>query len=51
MFIQRVVEMYYDSEEEFKREYILTLSKFKPALEEAMNTKMKSFKCDWVSMK
>lgn len=39
--------MYYDSEEEFKRDYILTLSKFKPALEEAMNTKMKSFKCDW----
>lgn len=38
---------WYDSEAEFKLEYGRCLVKYKAALEEAMNTDMKSFTCDW----
>lgn len=38
---------WFDSEAEFKLEYGRLLVKYKPALEEAMKTSMKSFTCDW----
>lgn len=38
---------WYDTEEEFKIQYGKCLVKYKAALEEAMNTDMKSFTCDW----
>lgn len=37
----------FETPEDFKIEYDKTLEQYQPALQEAMDTNMKSFKCDW----
>ncbi len=37
----------FDSEEEFQKEYDELLTRLQPALQEAMDTNMKSFELDW----
>lgn len=38
---------YYETPEDFKAEYDRVFLKYQPALQEAMDTNMKEFKCDW----